>query len=192
MAENLPRIGSALLVRDEVNRILLGKRNKDPQRGNWIIPGGKIHAFESIAEAAARELLEETGLIVEVGDHFNVYEIINPPNEHRIVIYSWGKVVGGEPKASDDISELKFFELDELGEVPITPLVRRVLIDAGFILDRARPQRTQAEQCILVPILLAGASEHQVNKPQPTRRVRQRRRRSVCKSGLLFDMSPIK
>ena len=127
MTENLPRIGSALLVRDEANRILLGKRNKDPQRGSWVIPGGKIHAFEKIAEAAARELREETGLFVEVGDHFNVYEIINPPNEHRIVIYSWGKVVGGEPKASDDISELKFFELDELGEVPVTPLVRRVL-----------------------------------------------------------------
>lgn len=65
MPECLPRIGSALLVRDELNRILLGKRNKDPQRGSWIIPGGKIHAFESIAEAAARELHEETGLIVE-------------------------------------------------------------------------------------------------------------------------------
>jgi acetyl-CoA carboxylase carboxyl transferase subunit beta len=194
MAENLPRIGSALLVRDEVNRILLGKRNKDPQRGNWIIPGGKIHAFESIAEAAARELLEETGLIVEVGDHFNVYEIINPPNEHRIVIYSWGKVVGGEPRASDDISELKFFELDELGEVPVTPLVQRVLIDAGFILDRARPQKTRAEQCILVPLLVAGASEQESSgyRPQPTKRVRQGRRRSVCKSGLLFDMSPRK
>src|ERR1700722_2958236 len=171
MAENLPRIGSALLVRDEVNRILLGKRNKDPQRGSWIIPGGKIHAFESIAEAAARELREETGLIVEVGDHFNVYEIINPPNEHRIVIYSWGKVVGGEPKASDDISELKFFELDELGEVPVTPLVHRVLVDAGFILDRARPQKPQAEQCILVPILLAGASEYEpAHRTQPTNR----------------------
>jgi acetyl-CoA carboxylase carboxyl transferase subunit beta len=194
MAENLPRIGSALLVRDEVNRILLGKRNKDPQRGNWIIPGGKIHAFESIAEAAARELLEETGLIVEVGDHFNVYEIINPPNEHRIVIYSWGKVIGGEPKASDDISELKFFELAELGEVPVTPLVRRVLIDAGFMLDHARPQRAPAEQRILVPILVAGASEHEfpARRPQPTKHVRQGRRRSVCKSGLLFDMSPQK
>src|ERR1700733_7279844 len=154
MAENLPRIGSALLVRDELNRILLGKRNKDPQRGSWIIPGGKIHAFESIAEAAARELHEETGLIVEVGDHFNVYEIINPPNEHRIVIYSWGKVVGGEARASDDISELKFFELEELGEVPVTPLVRRVLIDAGFILDQAKTQKPEAEQFLLVPILL--------------------------------------
>jgi 8-oxo-dGTP pyrophosphatase MutT (NUDIX family) len=66
MSDALPRIGSALLVQDENSRILLGQRNKDPQRGSWVIPGGKIHAFESIAGAAIRELQEETGLTVEV------------------------------------------------------------------------------------------------------------------------------
>lgn len=131
--DTLPRVGSALLVRDEHHRILLGQRNKDPQRGYWVIPGGKIHAFERIAEAAARELHEETGLSVEVGPQFKVYEIVNPPNEHRIVIYSWAKVVGGAPKASDDLSEVKFFSADELSAVPLTPLVRRVLEDARLI-----------------------------------------------------------
>lgn len=197
MPENLPRIGSALLVRDEANRILLGKRNKDPQRGSWIIPGGKIHAFESIAEAAARELEEETGLTVEVGEHFNVYEIINPPNEHRIVIYSWGKIVGGEAKASDDISELRFFELDELGEVPVTPLVRRVLSDAGFIFDRVempRPPLDEQYKLALIPVLLAGASDHQNSNPRPQRTTKIRRKHgtSVRKSPLLFDTAPQK
>lgn len=195
MPENLPRIGSALLVRDEANRILLGKRNKDPQRGSWVIPGGKIHAFESIAEAAARELREETGLIVEVGEHFNVYEIVNPPNEHRIVIYSWGKVVSGEARPSDDISELKFFELDELGEVPVTPLVRRVLADAGFVLDRAQTAKPEIEQykLALIPILVAGASEHEFSPPRNRRNNRApQSRRAVCKSGLLFDTNPNK
>src|ERR1700674_1064708 len=93
MNDGLPRIGSALLVQDERSRILLGQRNKDPQRGSWVIPGGKIHAFESIATAAARELEEETGLRVKVGSQFRAYEIVNPPNEHRIVIYSWATVV---------------------------------------------------------------------------------------------------
>ena len=133
MTDALPRIGSALLVQDERNRILLGQRNKDPQRGSWVIPGGKIHAFESIADAAARELQEETGLAVEVGDHFKVYEIVNPPNEHRIVIYSWAKLIGGTLNASDDLSEVRFFRADELGNLPLTPLVRRVLQDAGLL-----------------------------------------------------------
>jgi ADP-ribose pyrophosphatase YjhB (NUDIX family) len=191
MSEGLPRVGSALLVRDEANRILLGKRNKDPQRGNWVIPGGKIHAFESIAEAGARELREETGLEVDVTGHFRVYEIINPPNEHRIVIYSWGRVVGGEAKASDDLSELRFFDLGDLGEVPVTPLVRRVLADAGFILDLEKPARTEIEQykLTLLPILVAGASKDEFLKSQPHRRTRSRRKRSVCNSLLLFDMT---
>ena len=133
MSDALPRIGSALLVQDEHHRILLGQRNKEPQRGSWVIPGGKIHAFERIAEAAARELQEETGLDVEVGHQFKVYEIVNPPNEHRIVIYSWAKVTGGNPKASDDLSEVRFFETSELCHIPLTPLVQRVLQDAGLL-----------------------------------------------------------
>ncbi|HET6931214.1 MAG TPA: NUDIX domain-containing protein [Candidatus Acidoferrum sp.] len=133
MNTTLPRIGSALLVRDERNRILLGQRNKDPQRGLWVIPGGKINAFERIGAAGARELEEETGLRVEVGPQFRVYEIVNPPNEHRIVIYSWAKVFAGTPRASDDLSDVKFFSPDELGNLELTPLVRRVLEDAGLL-----------------------------------------------------------
>jgi len=133
MNNTLPRIGSALLVRDERNRILLGQRNKDPQRGLWVIPGGKINAFERIGEAGARELEEETGLRVEVGSQFRVYEIVNPPSEHRIVIYSWAKALGGTPQASDDLCDVKFFSADELGNLQLTPLVRRVLEDAGLL-----------------------------------------------------------
>jgi 8-oxo-dGTP diphosphatase len=133
MSEGLPRVGSALLVRDEANRVLLGRRNKDPQRGYWVIPGGKIHAFERIAEAAARELREETGLTVSVGSQFKVYEIVNPPGEHRIVIYSWAKVIEGTPKASDDLSEVRFFEANELSDLELSPLVRQVLGDAGLL-----------------------------------------------------------
>jgi 8-oxo-dGTP diphosphatase len=133
MSDALPRVGSALLVKDDRGRVLLGQRNKDPQRGSWVIPGGKIHAFERIAEAAARELQEETGLTVEVGSQFRVYEIVNPPNEHRIVIYSWAKVTGGTPQASDDLSEVRFFRPDELDDISVTPLVRLVLQDAGLL-----------------------------------------------------------
>src|SRR5690349_12230029 len=140
MSEGLPRVGSALIVRDEANRILLGKRNKDPQRGNWVLPGGKIHAFESIADAAARELEEETGLKVEVQHQFRVYEVINAPQEHRIVIYSWARAVGGDLRASDDISEVKFVSLHELGDLPLTPLVKKVLVDAGYLGKEAPPR----------------------------------------------------
>lgn len=189
MSEGLPRIGSALLVRDEANRILLGKRNKDPQRGSWVIPGGKIHAFESIAEAARRELKEETGLEVEVTGQFGVYEIINPPSEHRLVIYSWAHVTGGIAEASDDLSEVRFFPLHELGDVPTTRLVRQVLTDAGLIRSaRALPEVTEHKQLTLcvVPLLIAGASTSK-RQPRAQQRKSSKRRRHVDNSPLLFD-----
>jgi 8-oxo-dGTP diphosphatase len=198
MNDTLPRIGSALLVRDEANRILLGQRNKDPQRGSWVIPGGKIHAFERIAEAAARELQEETGLLVEVGNQFRAYEIVNPPSEHRIVIYSWAKVVGGVPKASDDLSDVKFFEMEELGDVPVTPLVRRVLEDAGLLYTEHNTVADEKTQFnfYFIPVLLAGAQAHSFPRRQQRRSrsiqtSRGRRRKSIANAPLLFDMNSI-
>ena len=185
MPDNLPRVGSALLVRDEANRILLGKRNKDPQRGSWVIPGGKIHAFESIAEAAIREIHEETGLIVEAVGPFGVYEIINPPDEHRLVIYSWGRVIDpGIPKASDDLSEVRFFSLDELGDAPMTPLVRRVLTDAGLI-SHDHPRMPDSPRQLEFPIPLAGVREPRHRRRAPRRGLVRRPR--VQKSALLFE-----
>jgi 8-oxo-dGTP diphosphatase len=158
VSDCLPRVGSALIVKDEANRILLGRRAKDPQRGSWILPGGKIKAFESIAQAAERELLEETGLVVQVQRQFRVYEIVNPPAEHRIVIYSWAKVIGGTPQASDDVSELRFASLEELGQMPVTPLVHRVLQDAGLLESESiRTESSGNIQQKLFPMPVAGA-----------------------------------
>lgn len=192
MNEGLPRVGSAVIVRDEANRILLGKRNKDPQRGSWILPGGKIRAFESIAEAAMRELEEETGLDIEVQQQFRVYEIINPPDEHRIVIYSLARVRGGSLRAADDVSEVKFVPFDELGALPLTPLVRRVLQDAGYlekeqVLEHAAiPPHTG----FLFPMLIAGAVDH---RRPPKRRhsapSRLHRVRILQQACLSFDGS---
>jgi 8-oxo-dGTP diphosphatase len=192
MSDGLPRVGSALLVRDEANRILLGKRNKDPQRGSWIIPGGKIRAFESIGDAAARELREETGLEVEVQNQFRVYEIVNPPNEHRIVIYSWGKVVGGTAKASDDLSELAFFSPNQLSDLQTSPLVRRVLADAGLVTDSVGqlPPKGAQLNFVFLPILLHSAKKKvsgKLRRSTETRRRYRPRKPRTDNARRLFD-----
>ena len=191
MPENLPRVGSALIVTDEANRILLGKRSKDPQRGSWVIPGGKIHAFETIADAARRELQEETGLLVSVGHQFGVYEVINPPDEHRLVIYSWGRLVDGTPVASDDLSEVRFFAMGELGQVPTTPLVTRVLQDAGFLRSEFGPSLRPWQLNLFggIPLPLAGAREKRA-KRKPRRTPHARRGSMVVNTPLLFDLGP--
>ncbi len=129
--ESPPRLGSALVVM-EGERVLLGRRAKDPHRGRWVLPGGKVERFESIADAARRELLEETGLLVEVGPQIGAFELIAPP-EHRVVIYSWGRVVGGEMRASSDLSEIAFVNRQDLQTIDLTPFVSEVLAAARML-----------------------------------------------------------
>jgi len=186
---DLPRIGSALIVRDEADRVLLGKRNKDPQRGSWVLPGGKIRAFETIAEAAARELEEETGLKIEVTGQFRVYEIVNPPTEQRIVIYSWGKVIGGTIRAADDISEVRFVPRRELGELQLTPLVRQALRDADYIADEPRKLEELAVETkpALLPVAVEGLAARPSHRAKPAAHRKRHRAVDARQSAFTFE-----
>lgn len=85
-----PRLGCAGLIR-RGDEVLMGKRNKEPNRGLWVLPGGGVEFGESFAKTLRRELAEEAGIQVDVLGVFNVYELINPPNEHRVVVYMNGE-----------------------------------------------------------------------------------------------------
>jgi len=124
--EKLPRVGSALVVRDG-DRILLARRNKTPNFGKWILPGGKIEPFESIAAAGEREIHEETGLLVRAGEQIGAFEIIVPANEHRLIIYSWADSVGGKLRAGSDALEPQFFTRDGVRSLQLTEVVSLVL-----------------------------------------------------------------
>jgi 8-oxo-dGTP diphosphatase len=134
----MPRVGSALVVRAG-DRILLGLRNKEPNRGRWVLPGGKVEPFESIADAAKREILEEAGLKVEVSDQIGVFEIIVPSKEHRLIVYSWARPVEGEGtlRANSDLSELRFCTRAELADMDLTDICREVLAQIGWLSTHA-------------------------------------------------------
>lgn len=127
------RIGSALLIVQD-GRVLLGRRNKEPNFGRWVLPGGKIEFGETHEEAAVREAKEELGVSVRLrrlaGD--GVYHLVDE-EAHRIIIYSLAEPTGGEICPSDDISEARFFMPDELDMLDLTPIVRRVLQDEGWL-----------------------------------------------------------
>lgn len=126
-----PRLGSAVVVVSD-GCVLLGRRAKDPNRGMWVVPGGGVRPFESIADAGRREIREETGLEVEIEDVLTLREIINEPDEHRLIVFSSGRPTGGGLRAASDLDDVRFFSVSELESLPISDVVRSVLREQGW------------------------------------------------------------
>lgn len=102
--------------------VLLVKRARPPSQGVFAFPGGKVEPGETLAEAAARELLEETGL--RARDYRPLRDIhIDGSGENHPVDYLltvFGAVyAGGEAAASDDAETAAFYTLDEMTDMPL-------------------------------------------------------------------------
>jgi ADP-ribose pyrophosphatase YjhB (NUDIX family) len=107
---------SALVV-DETDRLLLARRAREPDAGLWDTPGGFLDEGEHPFDALRRELLEEAGLDVEVGAfvgaHMDVYG--DAEDAKPVLNLVWeARVTSGEERPADDVSELRWFGLDEL------------------------------------------------------------------------------
>jgi len=109
-------VGVALVSED---RILLIKRGREPGKGLWAVPGGKVKLGERLKDAAHREMLEETGLDVEVGEVVWVGEFLDG-GHHLVLIDFDGVVVGGDLKASDDADDARWVPLEAAKNYPLT------------------------------------------------------------------------
>jgi len=124
-----PVLAVGVVVIDE-GRILLIKRGAAIEHGKWAIPGGKVNYGETLRAAAAREVLEETGLEVEVGAVLWVGETFgegDPPAHHIGLVDFAGRVVGGELGAADDADDARFVELAEARNFDLPSSMQRLL-----------------------------------------------------------------
>jgi ADP-ribose pyrophosphatase YjhB (NUDIX family) len=120
-----PQVGVGVAVID-VTRILLVKRGREPGRGLWAVPGGKVHRGETLREAARREVMEETGLDTEIGDVIWVGEHLS--DTHHIVLIDFeGTPIGGTLAAADDAEEARWVELTEAADYPLTPTMYELI-----------------------------------------------------------------
>ena len=112
---------AVIIVEDE--KILLVQHEKHGRR-YWLLPGGGVEYAETIAEAGRRELLEETGYEVTIGDLLFISESI-PPDEHRHVInyYFVGKRTGGELQVEDSkiLRDVQWHHIDDLPHLTMYP-----------------------------------------------------------------------
>lgn len=109
----IPSVGGILI---EDNSVLLVKRRNPPCKGFWSIPGGRQKPGESASEAIVREMLEETGLVVEPVGVFGVIELIprKQVEEHYVIIEFILRRVSGSLRAGSDAEDARFFPMDNL------------------------------------------------------------------------------
>lgn len=108
----IPCVGA--IIRDDAGRLLMIRRGHEPALGAWSLPGGRVEPGESDEQAVAREVVEETGLIVRVGALIGRIEIPAPDGGVFDIGDYACTVIGGELRAGDDASEAAWVDPSEL------------------------------------------------------------------------------
>lgn len=121
----------AVAVRD--GAILLIRRGQAPSEGRWSLPGGRVEWGESLAEAIAREVLEETGLAAVVGDLAGVVERHYPPEFHYVILDYFVTTEAGTPVPGGDVTDARWVPLGELALLPLADRLLEALTGFGVL-----------------------------------------------------------
>ena len=101
-------------------KLLMVKRGRNPGRGLWSVPGGRVEKGEYLNAAAVREVREETGLVVAVDRLLGILEVVGDP--HYVILDFMATLDGpAEPVAGDDVAEVRWVPLDEVAALDCTP-----------------------------------------------------------------------
>jgi 8-oxo-dGTP diphosphatase len=125
-----PVVGvGGVVVQD--GRALVVKRAHAPRKGEWSLPGGTVELGETLTDAAAREIREETGLDVEVGEVIEVFDRVHRlegrVQYHFVIIDYLCRPIGGVLQAGDDADEVAWVTVDELERYGVNELAARVI-----------------------------------------------------------------
>ena len=119
--------------------VLLIRRGAPPRLGEWSLPGGRIEWGERAADAALRELREETGVEAEITGLLDVIDGLFPspdgPGRHFVLVDYGARWISGEPRPGDDASDARFWPAEDAIAAVDWSETKRII---RLALDRAR------------------------------------------------------
>ncbi|MFZ0602258.1 MAG: NUDIX domain-containing protein [Roseiarcus sp.] len=118
-------------------RVLIVRRARAPLVGHFSLPGGGVEVGETLAEAVARELMEEVGVKAEIIAFNRHVEAIIPEGEriraHFVIASFVARWTSGEPRLSDEVDAVDWIDPAIAPPSPPTPELAEVLTRAARI-----------------------------------------------------------
>jgi 8-oxo-dGTP diphosphatase len=116
----------------ENGQVVLVKRRFEPLAGQWSLPGGRLELGETLEAGLAREMLEETGLEVEVGPVVDVFDriLLDPERKvryHYVLIDYLCRPIGGALVHGSDVAAAEFADPGQLQRYRLTPKASSVI-----------------------------------------------------------------
>ena len=127
-----PIVGVGVVVLSS-DQVLMIRRAKQPRRGQWSLPGGAQELGETVFDAAKREVLEETGLDIEILEMLDVVDSIRLDDSGKVqyhyTLIDFVALVNGseKPNAASDASEVVWMTLEEISKLELWSETIRII-----------------------------------------------------------------
>lgn len=112
--------------------VLLVKRDQEPGKGQWSLPGGVVELGETLTDALKREMLEEVSINIELGGLVRLLDRILHDREkkvqyHYVIVDYWGWMISGKLRPASDVSDARFVTLSQLKNMGTDHLVEETI-----------------------------------------------------------------
>jgi mutator protein MutT len=127
-----PIVGVGAVIINDDGRVVLIKRRYEPLAGQWSLPGGTLDVGETLEAGVAREMLEETGLEVEVGPVIDVFDRIlldadKKVRYHFVLVDYLCRPRAGTLAAASDVTDAVYAYPDNLAEYKLTTKAEEII-----------------------------------------------------------------
>ncbi len=120
------------------DQVLLIRRGREPARGLWTFPGGRVEFGETLEQAVTREISEETSLSIEVVSLAGWREMVPPPEQaargHFVVMSFAARWTGGEVVLNEELEEFAWIDPGDVTRYPRTEGLEIIMASARRII----------------------------------------------------------